>query len=202
MATIGITYSGTANVGDMITIQFTAAYASVNVAWTAATQTALINIDYTRASQGTIYPAKPINFKSVMLNAFNKEDPTKLHYAAGFYIEAFPALEERDIAILEQIVLNLPKFHELYKAEGFDLDELLDQLRGPYDIDIVREIDPKAYCPCSKDRMVATLATLKTEDLKDLRKDNKDLEAICDFCRNKYTITMQDLDDLINERRK
>lgn len=133
---------------------------------------------------------------------FNKEDPSKLDYAAGFYIEAFPDLEERDIAILEQIVLNLPKFHELYKAEGFDLDELLDQLRGPYDIDIVREIDPKAYCPCSKDRMVATLATLKTEDLKDLRKDNKDLEVICDFCRNKYTITMQDLDDLINERRK
>ncbi len=133
---------------------------------------------------------------------FNKEDPSKLDYAAGFYIEAFPDLEERDIAILEQIVLNLPKFHELYKAEGFDLDELLDQLRGPYDIDIVREIDSKAYCPCSKDRMVATLATLKTEDLKDLRKDNKDLEVICDFCRNKYTITMQDLDDLINERRK
>lgn len=132
---------------------------------------------------------------------FNKDDPSKLDYAAGFYIEAFPDLEERDIAILEQIVLNLPKFHDLHKAEGFDLDELLDQLRGPYDIDIVKEIDPKAYCPCSKDRMMATLATLKTEDLKDLRNDNKDLEVVCDFCRTKYTITVQDLDELIKERK-
>ena len=132
---------------------------------------------------------------------FNRENPAKLDYAAGFYVEAFPDLEERDIAILEQIVLNLPKFPELYKAEGFDLDELLDQLRGPYDIDIVREIDPKAYCPCSRERMVATLATLKTADLEDLAKEGKDLEVICDFCRSVYKITPADLKAIIDERK-
>ena len=86
--------------------------------------------------------------------------------------------------------------------EGFDLDELLDQLRGPYDIDIVKEIDPKPFCPCSKERTVATLATLKTADLEDLMKEGKDLEVICDFCRTKYTITVNDLQTIIDERRK
>lgn len=133
---------------------------------------------------------------------FNKEDPSKLDYAAGFYVEAFPGLEDKDIAILEQIVLNLPKFKDLHKAEGFDSDELLDQLRGPYDIEIIREIEPKAYCPCSKDRMVATLATLPLADLNDLRKDGKNLDVVCDFCRKNYTITTQDLDDLIKDRKK
>lgn len=133
---------------------------------------------------------------------FNKEDPSKLDYAAGFYIEAFPGLEDKDIAILEQIVLNLPKFKDMHKPEGFDSDELLDQLRGPYDIEIIREIEPKAYCPCSKDRMVATLATLPLADLNDLRKDGKNLDVVCDFCRKNYTITTQDLDDLIKDRKK
>lgn len=133
---------------------------------------------------------------------FNKEDPSKLDYAAGFYVEAFPGLEDKDIAILEQIVLNLPKFKDIHKAEGFDSDELLDQLRGPYDIEIIREIEPKAYCPCSKDRMVATLATLPLADLNDLRKDGKNLDVVCDFCRKNYTITTQDLDDLIKDRKK
>ncbi|MCQ2061365.1 MAG: Hsp33 family molecular chaperone HslO [Fibrobacter sp.] len=133
---------------------------------------------------------------------FNKEDPSKLDYAAGFYVEAFPGLEDKDIAILEQIVLNLPKFKDMHKAEGFDSDELLDQLRGPYDIEIIREIEPKAYCPCSKDRMVATLATLPLADLNDLRKDGKNLDVVCDFCRKNYTITTQDLDDLIKDRKK
>jgi len=132
---------------------------------------------------------------------YSKQDPSKLDYAAGFYIEAFPDLEDKDINLIEVIVQNLPKFCDMYKpGKGFDLDELLDQLRGPYDIEIVREIDPKPYCPCSKDRMVATLATLPMKDLQDLRNDNKDLNVVCDFCRTNYTITPNDLDEIIAER--
>jgi molecular chaperone Hsp33 len=134
--------------------------------------------------------------------AFNNEDPSKLDYAAGFYIEAFPDLEDKDINLIEVIVQNLPKFKDMNTPEGFDLDELLDQLRGPYDIDIVKEIDPKPFCPCSKERTVATLATLKTADLEDLMKEGKDLEVVCDFCRTKYTITVDDLQTIIDERRK
>ena len=134
--------------------------------------------------------------------AFNKEDPSKLDYAAGFYIEAFPDLEDKDINLIEVIIQNLPKFKDMYTPEGFDLDELLDQLRGPYEIDIVKEIDPKAYCPCSRERTVATLATLPLKDLQDLEKEGKDLEVICDFCRTPYQITIADLREIINERKK
>ena len=134
--------------------------------------------------------------------AFNKEDPSKLDYAAGFYIEAFPDLEDKDINLIEVIIQNLPKFCDMNTPEGFDLDELLDQLRGPYEIDIVKEIDPKAYCPCSRERTVATLATLPLKDLQDLEKEGKDLEVICDFCRTPYQITLADLRSIINERKK
>ena len=134
--------------------------------------------------------------------AFNKEDPSKLDYAAGFYIEAFPDLEDKDINLIEVIIQNLPKFCDMNTPDGFDLDELLDQLRGPYEIDIVKEIDPKAYCPCSRERTVATLATLPLKDLQDLEKEGKDLEVVCDFCRTPYQITLADLQSIIDERRK
>ena len=132
--------------------------------------------------------------------AFNKEDPSKLDYAAGFYIEAFPDLEDKDINLIEVIVQNLPKFKDMNTPEGYNLDELLDQLRGPYEIDIVKEIDPKPYCPCSRDRTVATLATLPLKDLKELEAEGKDLEVICDFCRTKYQVTVADLRDIIKDR--
>jgi molecular chaperone Hsp33 len=91
----------------------------------------------------------------------------------------------------------------MYKADkGFDLDELLDQLRGPYDIEVVREIDPKPFCPCSKDRMLATLATLPLKDLQELSSENKDLNVVCDFCRTNYTITPADMQEIIDERKK
>ncbi|MCF0222013.1 MAG: Hsp33 family molecular chaperone HslO [Fibrobacter sp.] len=131
---------------------------------------------------------------------FNEKDPGKLDYAAGFYIEAFPDLEEKDINLIEVIVLNLPKFADMYKAQGFDLDELLDQLRGPYEIDIVKELTPKAFCPCSHERMLASVASLPLADLQDLEKEQEDLEVTCDFCRNKYKITLGDLRDIIAGR--
>ena len=134
--------------------------------------------------------------------AFNKEDPSKLDYAAGFYIEAFPDLEDKDINLIEVIIQNLPKFCDMNTPEGFNLDELLDQLRGPYEIDIVKEIDPIAHCPCSRERTVATLATLPLKDLQDLEKEGKDLEVICDFCRTPYQITLADLREIIKERNK
>lgn len=133
--------------------------------------------------------------------SFNKDDPSKLDYAAGFYVEAFPDLEEKDINLIEVIVQNLPKFSDLKKPEGFDLDELLDQLRGPYDIDIVREIEPKAYCPCSLERMISSVAALPLKDLEELEKDGEDLDITCDFCRRKYVVTIEDLRALIKEHK-
>lgn len=134
---------------------------------------------------------------------FNNDDPSKLDYAVGFYIEAFPDLEEKDINLIEVIVLNLPKFEEMYKPEeGFNLDELLDQLRGPYDIDIVKELEPKAFCPCSQERMVSSIASLPLQDLQDLEKEGEDLDVTCDFCRSKYKVTLNDLREIIASRKK
>ena len=101
---------------------------------------------------------------------------------------------------LLMLAVSIPLSIKLRK--GFDLDELLDQLRGPYDIEVVREIDPKPYCPCSKDRMLATLATLPLKDLQELSSENKDLNVVCDFCRTNYTITPADMQEIIAERNK
>lgn len=133
--------------------------------------------------------------------SFNKSDTHKLDYAVGFYIEAYPDLKDDDINLIEVIVQNLPKFSEMQKEGNFDLNELLEQLRGPYDIDIVKEITPKAYCPCSKERTVATLATLPLKDLQELASEGRDLELVCDFCRNKFNVTLSDLQQIITERK-
>ena len=42
---------------------------------------------------------------------------------------------------------------------------------------------------------------MKTADLEDLMKEGKDLEVVCDFCRTKYQITVEDLKSIIDERK-
>lgn len=134
----------------------------------------------------------------------NANDPTKLDYAVGFMVEAFPDLEDRDIAIMEQVVLNLPPFLKMFNTENgfFSLNTLLDQLAGPYDIEVVKEIEPSFYCPCSKVRTLSSLSTLSNDDLEHLIADKQDLEIICDFCREKYIITPEDIEDILKNRKK
>ncbi len=127
----------------------------------------------------------------------NADDSSKLDYAVGFMIEAYPDLSERDLAILEQVVLNFGAMQDYFKEDAYDLDALIDQLRGPYDIDIVKELTPAFYCPCSHERMLNSLATLPKSDLQELAREQKPLELVCDFCQNKYDILPDELNQIL-----
>ena len=133
---------------------------------------------------------------------FNKENSSVLDYAVGFMIEAYPDLSEKDIAIIEQVVLTLPAFRDFYKDSKFDLDAFVDTLKGPYDIDIVKEITPEAYCPCSRDKILDSLATLPEADLEALSKETNPLEIVCDFCRNKYDVMPGDISMILNKKKR
>jgi len=130
----------------------------------------------------------------------NATNPAVLDFAVGFMVEAFPDLEEKHLVILEQVVRNLPPLENFYDGERYRLDDLLDQLAGPYEMHVVKELVPMAFCPCSKVRTLASLATLHREDLEDLVSEGTDLEIICDFCRTAYSVSPDDLRDLLDRK--
>ncbi len=78
----------------------------------------------------------------------------------------------------------------------------MQAISGEYPTTIVREIEPRPYCPCSKVRSLATLGSIPTEDLEELIEDGKDLELVCDFCRSKYIVTPDEIREILNERLK
>jgi len=130
----------------------------------------------------------------------NAENPARLDFAVGFMIEAFPDLEEKHLVILDQVVRELPPLENFFDGDHYRLDDLLDQLAGPYEMHVVKEITPMAYCPCSKVRTLASLASLHREDLEELAHECEDLEIICDFCRTPYIVTPDDLKELIAKK--
>lgn len=131
----------------------------------------------------------------------NEEDPSKLDYAIGFMVEAYPDLSEKDLAIMEQVVLTLPELNSFYKDGNYDLDGLLDLLRGPYEIEIIKEQNPVFFCPCTEERILKSLVTLPERDLKDLASETKPLEIICDFCRTAYHISPEKFKELLTEKK-
>lgn len=132
----------------------------------------------------------------------NKKNPEKLDYAVGFYLEPFADIADDELSVLEKQVSALPDFSEFFDGKSYNLQGLMEAVSGEYPTTIVREIEPRPYCPCSKVRSLATLGTIPTEDLKDLLADGKDLELVCDFCRNKYIITPDEIREILSERLK
>ena len=122
----------------------------------------------------------------------SEENPSELDFAMGFLIEAYPDAETKDLEIMDKVVRHLPGLKTYYDGE-YNILNLLDELRGPYDVDIVKEIAPKAYCPCSRERVITSLSSLHECEVKDIRQKNEVLDVVCDFCRTHYDIKPSEL---------
>lgn len=132
----------------------------------------------------------------------NKENPDTLDYAVGFYLEPYADIADDELSILEKQIAKLPSFSEFYDGKVYNLDALMQAISGEYPTTVVREIEPRPYCPCSKVRSLATLGSIPTEDLEELLEDGKDLELVCDFCRSKYIVTPDEIREILTERLK
>lgn len=51
----------------------------------------------------------------------------------------------------------------------------------------------KFYCPCSKERMAANMATLGKKDLDEVFKEKESIEVRCDYCNTVYDINQSEL---------
>lgn len=132
----------------------------------------------------------------------NKENPDTLDYAVGFYLEPYADIADDELSILEKQIAKLPSFSEFYDGKAYNLGALVQAISGEYPTTVVREIEPRPYCPCSKVRSLATLGSIPTEDLEELLEDGKDLELVCDFCRSKYIVTPDEIREILTERLK
>ena len=68
---------------------------------------------------------------------------------------------------------------------------------GP--IDLEEEIRPRFSCRCSRERVVRALATLATDELRDMARRDKGAEASCDFCGARYGISANELLELAGD---
>lgn len=130
----------------------------------------------------------------------NAADPTKLDYAIGFYLEPFADISDEELSALEGQIAKLPTLSEFFDGNRYNLNALMGAISGDYPVTVVREIAPRPYCPCNKVRSLSTLASIPSEDLQELVQDGKNIELVCDFCRNKYIVTPDEIQDILNDR--
>lgn len=121
--------------------------------------------------------------------------------AGGFLIQKLPEADEAEISYLEKRLLEIKPVTE-YLSQGTKIEEILEDIFG--EIEILERREIRFKCTCSIERVEEALIALGKEELEEMLKEEKPVEVTCEFCKEKYHISLERLKELIEEieRRK
>lgn len=119
--------------------------------------------------------------------------------AGGFIIQLLPGLEDNEISAIEQAVGQMPPVTTLLD-QGMELEEMLRWLLP--DVKVMSEMDITFQCTCSRERVERTLISLGEQELQSLIDEGEETEVVCDFCREAYSFTVEEMKELLEQAKQ
>lgn len=113
----------------------------------------------------------------------------KVEHAGGWIIQLLPGATEEDFDWANRLIQEWPPVTSMVKTYKSVEKGLLALLP---DLTILEHRPLAAYCTCSTDRFVASIATLPEKDIHEMIADHG-CEITCDFCGKKYHLSESDL---------
>ena len=118
--------------------------------------------------------------------------------AGGFLIQSLPPADETALSQIEREISNLPPLSELF-GEGMSPAEILSLIFKDVPHKKIHSKPLSYTCSCSQDKMEKALLSLGREDLQQLMETESKAEVRCEFCRQSYLFTKDDLSALIQK---
>lgn len=116
--------------------------------------------------------------------------------AGAILIQILPSATEEDIEVIESLLSKLPPVSSLMVSK--EAQEVAESL---FEDGEVLDSTPVNYtCSCSEDQMLSVLATLKSEELRELIELDNGAELSCQYCEKTYRFDAADLQKLIDAR--
>jgi molecular chaperone Hsp33 len=130
-------------------------------------------------------------------------DDLGVRISAGVLLQALPATQGAPLLELARHRLREGLLTELLAADGATMtaESLAREVVGPGEPLKVLDARPiRFHCRCSRDRASATLALVGTEELGGLVEDDGGATVVCEFCRESYRFTKEDLAEIARSK--
>ncbi|UCG11512.1 MAG: Hsp33 family molecular chaperone HslO [Deltaproteobacteria bacterium] len=118
--------------------------------------------------------------------------------AGGFLIQSFPPYDEEVVDKLIGRIQEIPTVTHLIR-NGISPEELLEMLFAGIPFEILEKRALGYQCSCSKERVERAIISLGREELAALIAEQGNVEVRCEFCRESYQFTENDLRLLFEE---
>lgn len=133
---------------------------------------------------------------SVSLGVLLNDDGT-VRQAGGFIIQLMPDTDDDVIDALEAALADTPSLTKQLD-EGKTLEEIMEGLFKHLNLKISKTEITRFICDCSRQRITKALISIGKKDLIDMIADQEDIEINCDFCKEKYVFTPEDLQSILD----
>jgi molecular chaperone Hsp33 len=110
-----------------------------------------------------------------------------------------PDAAEETIAALEAKVAGAEPVTTMMD-KGMSPEEILENYLGDLGLKITEKQPVRYYCGCSKERVAGALATIGTDDLKEMIDDGEEIEVKCYFCNSAYKFSTEELKEILASR--
>lgn len=134
---------------------------------------------------------------SVGLGVLVNPDNTILA-SGGFIIQLMPGIEDDTISIIEEKLSSMEPVSTLI-AKGLSPEELLQEILGKENVQILDKMAVSFECNCSKDRFGTAILALGVDEIQEMIEDDGKAEAQCHFCMETYQYSQQELESYIDE---
>ena len=121
-----------------------------------------------------------------------------MRQAGGFIIQLMPFTSDEIIDRLEQKLANVNSVTSMLDA-GMTPEQILEELLGEFGLEITDTIPTQYRCDCSRERIERALISVGKKDLKEMINDGEPIEVNCHFCNKKYTVTVDELKELLKK---
>lgn len=120
---------------------------------------------------------------------------TDLHIeaAGGLIVQAMPGADDQVLEILENNILAMPNISQMI-FEYNTLEEIVPVIMKGIDYSIIAEQDLGFCCNCNRERLGALLSGLSEEEIQAAFEENEEIEAICNFCRERYAFSPEEIE--------
>lgn len=124
---------------------------------------------------------------------------SEVKHAGGFIIQIMPDAEEETIAALEEKLADAEPVTKMME-KGMSPEDILKHFLGDLGLRINDTRPVRFHCNCSKEHVAEALATIPSQDLRDIINDGEEIEVKCWFCNSTYKYTIEELEEILASR--
>lgn len=132
---------------------------------------------------------------AVGLGVFVEPD-NRISAAGGFLIQSLPPGNEEEVERLMEQIGKLPPITQMLR-EGKTPEDILATLFAGIPYQVLEKRALAFQCTCSKEKIERALVSLGRAELADMAEQEEETEVTCEFCRQVWRLSREDLKRLL-----